>query len=260
MAGCSGPGTTPAPTVRRRGPRPPRNARPGHRPRPPSLRSDVRIARLCAQPSPQCDQTKLSNDLCGQYCSEWFAAETSVVFAGTNNGECYCDTEYTEGGDANGQCDVECPESDTGCDLPCAGDPSQMCGGAWFNMIIKVSCGGWPWAWPFVYGLAGLSAGYLLLGTAANMSAGNSGLPNAGFWRSLGGLVNDVSLPTPPPAAARPAYSAGAGREWPTRWATSRTPSATRPCRLPPPPPLIPTCRPSPPPPPLPPAAPPSRR
>ena len=201
MAGCSGPGTTPAPTVRRRGPRPPRNARPGHRPRPPSLRSDVRIARLCAQPSPQCDQTKLSNDLCGQYCSEWFAAETSEVFAGTNNGECYCDTEYTEGGDANGQCDVECPESDTGCDLPCAGDPSQMCGGAWFNMIIKVSCGGWPWAWPFVYGLAGLSAGYLLLGTAANMSAGNSGLPNAGFWRSLGGLVNDVSLPAPPPAA-----------------------------------------------------------
>ena len=161
VEGCSGPGTTPAPT-----------------------------------PSPACDQPSLTNELCGQYCYEWLNELNDEIWAGTNNGECYCDTEYDPGGDANGQCTVECPESDCpssdcGCDQPCAGEPSEMCGGAWFNQIVKVSCGGWEWAWPFVYGIAGLSVGYLVLGTALNMSTGKNELPNAGFWRLLGGLVND---------------------------------------------------------------------
>lgn len=156
VEGCSGPGTTPAPT-----------------------------------PSPACDQPSLTNELCAQYCYEWLNELNDEIWAATNNGECYCDTEYDPGGDANGQCTVECPESDSGCDQPCAGEPSEMCGGAWFNQIVKVSCGGWEWAWPFVYGIAGLSVGYLVLGTALNMSTGKNELPNAGFWRLLGGLVND---------------------------------------------------------------------
>ena len=107
VEGCSGPGTTPAPT-----------------------------------PSPACDQPSLTNELCGQYCYEWLNELNDEIWAGTNNGECYCDTEYDPGGDANGQCTVACPESDSGCDQPCAGEPSEMCGGAWFNQIVKVSCGG----------------------------------------------------------------------------------------------------------------------
>lgn len=156
VAGCSGPGTTPAPT-----------------------------------PSPQCDQPQLTNELCGQYCFEWLSELSDEIWAGTNNGECYCDTEYDPGGDSNGQCDAECPESDTGCDQPCAGAPTEMCGGAWFNMVVKVSCGGWPWAWPFVYGFCGVCVGYMVIGTALNMSMGKNEMPNAGFWRSVGGLVND---------------------------------------------------------------------
>jgi hypothetical protein len=154
--GCSGPGTTPAPT-----------------------------------PSPACDQPSLTNELCGQYCFEWLSGLSAEIWAGTNNGECYCDTEYTPGGDDNGQCAVECPESTSGCDQPCAGDPTEDCGGAWFNQIVKVSCGGWSWAWPFIYGFGGLTVGYIVLGTAFNMSMGKNELPNAGFWRILGGLVND---------------------------------------------------------------------
>ena len=202
VAGCSGPGTTPAPT-----------------------------------PSPACDQPKLTNELCGQYCYDWLNELSDEIWAGTNNGECYCDTECDPGGEANGQCEAECPESDTGCDLPCNGEPSEMCGGAWFNQIVKVSCGGWSWAWPFVYGLGGLSIGYLVLGTAFNMSSGNAGLPNAGFWRGLGGLVNDVRLfplpPSPTPCAVALLFNTLAVlcltrvcardvcRDWRLRWATS---------------------------------------
>lgn len=154
--GCSGPGTTPAPT-----------------------------------PSPACDQPNLTNELCGQYCYEWLSEESNEVWAGTNNGECYCDTEYNPGGDDNGQCKAACPPSDTGCDQPCAGAPNEMCGGAWFNQVVKVSCGGWSWAWPFIYGFTGVSLGYFVLGTAANMSMGRNELPNSSFWRTFGGLVND---------------------------------------------------------------------
>lgn len=156
VAGCSGPGTTPAPT-----------------------------------PSPACDQPQLTNELCGQYCFEWLSEESAEVWAGTNNGECYCDTEYVPGGPANGQCKVECPEAPHGCDQPCAGDPTEQCGGQWFNQIVKISCGGWPWAWPFIYGFTGMAVGYIVLGTALNMSMGKNELPNAGFWRIVVGYVND---------------------------------------------------------------------
>lgn len=44
-----------------------------------------------------------------------------------------------------------------------------MCGGEWYNMIYKIECGGWPFAWPLIYGVAGVSAVYLVLGVGARL-------------------------------------------------------------------------------------------
>ena len=88
--GCSGQGTTPGPS-----------------------------------PSPTCDQPSLTNELCTTYCYQWFKED--LVFGATNNGECYCSTDYEVGAESNGLCDVECPsvEEDTGCNLPCNGARCQ---------------------------------------------------------------------------------------------------------------------------------------
>lgn len=163
VAGCSGPGTTPAPS-----------------------------------PSPTCDQLSLTNENCLMYCYDWFKdveGGLDEVFSGTNNGECYCDLEY-DPGEQNGLCGGSCPESTSGCNIPCAGDTSEMCGSAWFNMVYKVECSGGAaaWTWPFIIGFCAIVAVYLGGGMFMNNSAGKSGkdmIPHTAMWTSLAGLVGD---------------------------------------------------------------------
>jgi hypothetical protein len=73
------------------------------------------------------------------------------------SGECYCDLEY-DPGEQNGLCGGSCPESTSGCNIPCAGDTSEMCGSAWFNMVYKVECSGGAaaWTWPFIIGFCAM--------------------------------------------------------------------------------------------------------
>ena len=148
-------------------------------------------------PSPKCDQPTLTNEACALYCYEWLKDESpDVVYGGTNNGECYCDTDY-EPGKQNGLCGGACPESSTGCTLPCNGNAAEMCGSAWFNMVYKVDCGGggeWPWAFPLIIGFVAVNTLYLVGGMYINSSAGKTGkdlIPNRAVWEQLFGLVGD---------------------------------------------------------------------
>eukprot|EP01047_Picozoa_sp_COSAG01_P011895 COSAG01_NODE_526_length_15908_cov_6.178063_2_plen_316_part_00 len=150
VAGCSGPGTEPAPTVTS-------NtlvicingwhtcacacARVGCPACGVSVWFLLAETAGYAQPSPTCVQTALTNKVCGLHCYDWFKEESDVVYAGMNNGECYCGVDYDPGG-TSGQCQDACAEVDIAghCDMACNGgdggvEGAPTCGQAWYNMV-----------------------------------------------------------------------------------------------------------------------------
>jgi len=99
------------------------------------------------KPSPACDATKMTNEMCAAYCVEELtlvgAKPSGLFYSGTQDGsQCWCGREPTAPGTTRAK------QPQASCNSPCPGEVSAMCGGGWLNSVSIVTCDpavNWGW-------------------------------------------------------------------------------------------------------------------
>ena len=139
---------------------------------------------------PTCDPKTLTSAICADYCAEM---SPEYKFAGVEfSTQCFCGLEVHERAEKDG---TKADGTKATCDMPCEGNPSEMCGGNCAITMYQIDCGS-NWGLPIILILLISAILYVGGGVTYNHKTkgtplGKEALPNQEFWISLSALVVD---------------------------------------------------------------------